>query len=125
MFELDGRWEARERDGDGRAEAVLRAGDSRGGGAASSIAAGDQSEDLDFDSVQRGNPEMQRRCQMVIDACVALGAENPVLSIHDIGAGGLSNGLPELVEATGGHFHLRRIHNEDRSMSAATCSFRH
>ncbi len=88
-----------------------------GGGAASSIAAGDQSEDLDFDSVQRGNPEMQRRCQMVIDACIALGDENPILSIHDIGAGGLSNGLPELVEATGGHFNLRKVHNEDLSMS--------
>ena len=88
-----------------------------GGGAASSIAAGDQSEDLDFDSVQRGNPEMERRCQMVIDACIALGTDNPILSIHDIGAGGLSNGLPELVEATGGKFHLRNIHNEDRSMS--------
>jgi phosphoribosylformylglycinamidine synthase len=88
-----------------------------GGGAASSIAAGSQSEALDFDSVQRGNPEMQRRCQQVIDACIALGADNPILSIHDIGAGGLSNGLPELVEKTGGHFHLRRIHNEDRSMS--------
>jgi len=88
-----------------------------GGGAASSIAAGDQSEDLDFDSVQRGNPEMQRRCQMVIDACIALGSDNPILSIHDIGAGGLSNGLPELVEATGGEFHLRRVHNEDLSMS--------
>ncbi|MFP4203933.1 MAG: phosphoribosylformylglycinamidine synthase [Opitutales bacterium] len=88
-----------------------------GGGAASSIGAGSQSEELDFDSVQRGNPEMQRRCQQVIDACIALGAKNPILSIHDIGAGGLSNGVPELVEATGGHFHVRRIHNEDRSMS--------
>ncbi|MCC5848224.1 MAG: phosphoribosylformylglycinamidine synthase [Verrucomicrobia bacterium] len=88
-----------------------------GGGAASSIGAGSQSEALDFDSVQRGNPEMQRRCQQVIDGCIALGAENPMLSIHDIGAGGLSNGLPELVEATGGHFHLRNIHNEDSSMS--------
>lgn len=88
-----------------------------GGGAASSIGAGSQSEALDFDSVQRGNPEMQRRCQQVIDACIALGAANPILSIHDIGAGGLSNGLPELVEATGGRFHLRNIHNEDRSMS--------
>ncbi len=88
-----------------------------GGGAASSIAAGAQSEELDFDSVQRGNPEMQRRCQQVIDACIALGTENPILSIHDIGAGGLSNGLPELVEQTGGRFHLRAIHNEDRSMS--------
>lgn len=88
-----------------------------GGGAASSIGAGSQSEALDFDSVQRGNPEMQRRCQQVIDACIALGAANPILSIHDIGAGGLSNGLPELVEATGGRFHLRKVHNEDRSMS--------
>lgn len=88
-----------------------------GGGAASSIGAGSQSEALDFDSVQRGNPEMQRRCQQVIDGCIALGADNPMLSIHDIGAGGLSNGLPELVEATGGHFHLRNIHNEDSSMS--------
>lgn len=88
-----------------------------GGGAASSIAAGSQSEALDFDSVQRGNPEMERRCQQVIDGCIALGAENPMLSIHDIGAGGLSNGLPELVEETGGRFHLRNVHNEDSSMS--------
>ncbi|MGC6425218.1 MAG: phosphoribosylformylglycinamidine synthase [Lentimonas sp.] len=88
-----------------------------GGGAASSIGAGSQSEALDFDSVQRGNPEMERRCQQVIDSCIALGAENPMLSIHDIGAGGLSNGLPELVEATGGRFHLRKVHNEDSSMS--------
>jgi phosphoribosylformylglycinamidine synthase len=88
-----------------------------GGGAASSIGAGAQSEALDFDSVQRGNPEMQRRCQQVIDGCIALGSTNPIRSIHDIGAGGLSNGLPELVEATGGRFHLRRIHSEDSSMS--------
>ena len=88
-----------------------------GGGAASSIGAGSQSEALDFDSVQRGNPEMERRCQQVIDGCIALGTDNPMLSIHDIGAGGLSNGLPELVEATGGHFRLRKIHNEDSSMS--------
>ena len=88
-----------------------------GGGAASSIGAGSQSEDLDFDSVQRDNPEMERRCQQVIDQCIALGANNPILSIHDIGAGGLSNGLPELVEETGGRFHLRNIHNQDFSMS--------
>lgn len=88
-----------------------------GGGAASSIGAGSQSEALDFDSVQRGNPEMERRCQQVIDGCIALGSDNPMLSIHDIGAGGLSNGLPELVEATGGRFHLRNVHNEDSSMS--------
>lgn len=88
-----------------------------GGGAASSIGAGSQSEELDFDSVQRDNPEMERRCQQVIDHCIALGTQNPILSIHDIGAGGLSNGLPELVEATGGRFHLRNIHNQDFSMS--------
>ncbi|MEC8330295.1 MAG: phosphoribosylformylglycinamidine synthase, partial [Verrucomicrobiota bacterium] len=88
-----------------------------GGGAASSIGAGSQSEVLDFDSVQRGNPEMERRCQQVIDGCIALGEANPILSIHDIGAGGLSNGLPELVEASGGRFYLRKIKNEDNSMS--------
>tara|TARA_B100001093_G_scaffold208303_2_gene200131 strand:- start:855 stop:4745 length:3891 start_codon:yes stop_codon:yes gene_type:complete len=88
-----------------------------GGGAASSIGAGAQSEALDFDSVQRDNPEMERRCQQVIDSCIALGSDNPILSIHDIGAGGLSNGLPELVEATGGRFELRAINNEDSSMS--------
>jgi phosphoribosylformylglycinamidine synthase len=88
-----------------------------GGGAASSLASGSNDEDLDFNSVQRGNAEMQRRCQEVIDACVALGSANPVLSIHDIGAGGLSNGCPELVEKTGGHFDLRAIHNEEPSMS--------
>ena len=60
---------------------------------------------------------MERRCQQVIDGCIALGGDNPMLSIHDIGAGGLSNGLPELVEATGGRFHLRNVHNEDSSMS--------
>jgi phosphoribosylformylglycinamidine synthase len=88
-----------------------------GGGAASSIGAGANAADLDFDSVQRGNPEMQRRCQEVIDGCIALGKDNPMISIHDIGAGGLSNGCPELVEATGGEFELRAIHNEDPSMS--------
>ena len=88
-----------------------------GGGAASSLASGSNAEGLDFDSVQRANAEMQRRCQEVIDACVALGDQNPILSIHDIGAGGLSNGCPELVEATGGSFQLRDIHNQDPSMS--------
>ncbi|MBE6398422.1 MAG: phosphoribosylformylglycinamidine synthase, partial [Lentisphaerae bacterium] len=73
-----------------------------GGGAASSMMTGTNSEALDFNSVQRGNAEMQRRCQGVINACAAMGKKNPVLSIHDIGAGGLSNGCPELVEATGG-----------------------
>ena len=88
-----------------------------GGGAASSMMTGTNSEALDFNSVQRGNAEMQRRCQGVIDACAALGKANPMLSIHDIGAGGLSNGCPELVEATGGRFELRKVHNEELSMN--------
>jgi phosphoribosylformylglycinamidine synthase len=88
-----------------------------GGGAASSMATGSNAEDLDFDSVQRGNAEMQRRCHEVIAACIALGPENPIVSVHDIGAGGLSNGCTELVSDTGGTFELRKIHNEDLSMS--------
>ncbi len=88
-----------------------------GGGAASSMDTGQNAADLDFDSVQRGNAEMERRCQEVVDGCIALADENPIISIHDIGAGGLSNGCPELVAATGGHFALREIANEDRSMS--------
>ena len=88
-----------------------------GGGAASSMMTGTNSEALDFNSVQRGNAEMQRRCQGVIDACSSLGKANPILSIHDIGAGGLSNGCPELVEATGGKFELREVHNEEKSMN--------
>jgi phosphoribosylformylglycinamidine synthase len=88
-----------------------------GGGAASSMATGSNAEDLDFNSVQRGNAEMERRCQETIDACIALGDRNPILSIHDIGAGGLSNGCPELVSAVGARFSLRKIHSEDRSMS--------
>ena len=89
-----------------------------GGGAASSLVLGSNDAELDFNSVQRGNAEVQRRCQEVIDACVALGPEkNPILSIHDLGAGGLSNGCPELVEKTGGRFELRAVHNEEPSMS--------
>ncbi len=88
-----------------------------GGGAASSMATGSNAAELDFDSVQRDNAEMQRRCQGVIDACIAMGDRNPIASIHDIGAGGLSNGCPELVAETGARFELRAIHNEDRSMS--------
>ena len=88
-----------------------------GGGAASSMMTGTNDEALDFNSVQRGNAEMQRRCQGVINACAAMGKKNPVLSIHDIGAGGLSNGCPELVEATGGKFQLRLVHNEEFSMN--------
>lgn len=88
-----------------------------GGGAASSMATGTNDEALDFDSVQRGNAEVERRCQEVIDACVAMGADNPILSIHDVGAGGLSNACPELVEATGAVFELRDVPNEEPSMS--------
>ncbi len=72
-----------------------------GGGAASSMAQGQSSAALDFASVQRGNPEMQRRCQEVINRCCALGDESPIESIHDVGAGGLSNALPELVNDAG------------------------
>ena len=88
-----------------------------GGGAASSMATGSNVAELDFDSVQRDNAEMQRRCQEVIDACAGMGERNPILSIHDLGAGGLSNGCPELVADTGGAFHLRKVPNEDVSMS--------
>jgi phosphoribosylformylglycinamidine synthase len=88
-----------------------------GGGAASSLVTGDNSEELDFNSVQRSNPEMQRRCQEVIDACIGLGAENPILAIHDVGAGGLSNGCPELVEKIGAMFDLRAVYSEDSSLS--------
>ncbi len=90
-----------------------------GGGAASSMASGASHEDLDFASVQRDNPEMQRRCQEVIDRCWALGDENPIVSIHDVGAGGLSNALPELVYGggRGAHFELRRIPNDEPGMS--------
>ncbi|MCB9611988.1 MAG: phosphoribosylformylglycinamidine synthase [Sandaracinus sp.] len=90
-----------------------------GGGAASSVAAGTSSEDLDFASVQRDNPEMQRRCQEVIDRCWALGEESPIVSIHDVGAGGLSNALPELVNDSkrGGHFELRDIPSDEPGLS--------
>ena len=88
-----------------------------GGGAASSMATGSNDEALDFNSVQRGNAEMERRCQEVIDACTSMGEKNPIISIHDIGAGGLSNGCPELVEETGAIFNLRAVHNEEPSMS--------
>ncbi|BAS67984.1 phosphoribosylformylglycinamidine synthase [Bathymodiolus septemdierum thioautotrophic gill symbiont] len=90
-----------------------------GGGAASSIKSGEQSEDLDFASVQRANPEMERRAQEVIDCCANFADKNPIISIHDIGAGGLSNGLPELVNDSGkgGKFKLRKIPNDDKKMS--------
>ncbi len=90
-----------------------------GGGAASSMTSGQSAEDLDFASVQRDNPEMERRCQEVIDACCAMGAENPILFIHDVGAGGLSNALPELVNDgnRGGIFELRKVPNDEPGMS--------
>ena len=90
-----------------------------GGGAASSVAAGAGKQELDFASVQRDNAEMQRRCQEVIDQCWALGEANPILSIHDVGAGGLSNALPELVHQrdTGAVFDLRAVHSADQGMS--------
>ncbi len=90
-----------------------------GGGAASSMATGINTADLDFDSVQRGNAEIERRAQEVIDRCCQLGADNPILSIHDVGAGGLSNALPELVHGggTGGVFDLRAIPSEESGMT--------
>lgn len=90
-----------------------------GGGAASSMAAGTSAAELDFASVQRQNPEMQRRCQEVIDRCVALGEKNPIVSIHDVGAGGLANALPEIVydAKRGAHFDLRAILNAESGMT--------
>ena len=90
-----------------------------GGGAASSVGSGQGNEELDFASVQRGNPEMERRCQEVIDRCCAMGDTNPIVSIHDVGAGGLSNALPELLNdsARGGNLELREIPSADGAMS--------
>ena len=90
-----------------------------GGGAASSMASGQSAESLDFASVQRENPEMERRCQEVIDKCWQLGEENPIAFIHDVGAGGLSNAFPELVSdgGRGGVFELRKVPNDERSMA--------
>ncbi|VTN10885.1 Phosphoribosylformylglycinamidine synthase [Raoultella terrigena] len=90
-----------------------------GGGAASSMASGQSDADLDFASVQRDNPEMERRCQEVIDRCWQLGDANPILFIHDVGAGGLSNAMPELVSdgGRGGKFQLRDILSDEPGMS--------
>ena len=90
-----------------------------GGGAASSMATGVNTADLDFDSVQRGNAEIERRAQEVIDRCWQLGDRNPILSLHDVGAGGLSNALPELVHGggAGGTFELRAVPSEEPGMS--------
>ncbi len=102
-----------------------------GGGAASSMSTGANSEDLDFASVQRGNPEMQRRAQEVLDRCWQMGAPvgdaatpgqgNPILSVHDVGAGGISNALPELAHGAGcgAHFELREVKIEEPGMSPA------
>ncbi|CAG0961099.1 partial Phosphoribosylformylglycinamidine synthase, partial [Rhodocyclaceae bacterium] len=90
-----------------------------GGGAASSMTTGANTADLDFASVQRGNPEIQRRAQEVIDRCWQLRENNPILSIHDVGAGGLSNALPELAHGAGcgARFELRRVQTEEPGMS--------
>ncbi|MGM0811679.1 MAG: phosphoribosylformylglycinamidine synthase [Pseudomonadota bacterium] len=90
-----------------------------GGGAASSMASGTSAEQLDFASVQRGNPEMERRCQEVIDRCTALGEDNPILSIHDVGAGGLSNAIPEILNdaGRGGHIELRDVPSAEPGLS--------
>lgn len=90
-----------------------------GGGAASSVDQGASNAELDFASVQRDNPEMERRCQEVIDGCWALGASNPIVSIHDVGAGGLSNAFPELVNDSdrGANFELRKIPNAEPGMA--------
>ncbi|HKJ83510.1 MAG TPA: phosphoribosylformylglycinamidine synthase [Mariprofundaceae bacterium] len=90
-----------------------------GGGAASSMDTGENAEALDFDSVQRGNPEMERRCQEVLDRCWQMGEANPIRFIHDIGAGGLSNAVPELIHdaGRGGWIDLRAVHNMEPGMS--------
>ena len=92
-----------------------------GGGAASSMTAGVNTEDLDFASVQRGNPEIQRRAQEVIDRCWQMGDNNPILSIHDVGAGGISNALPEIAHGAGAGavFELREVKIEEPGMSPA------
>src|SRR3569623_2847503 len=89
-----------------------------GGGAAASADSGTSSEELDFASVQRDNPEMERRCQEVIDVCWAMGDNNPIVSVHDVGAGGLSNAMPELVleHDRGATLNLRAIPNLEPGM---------
>jgi len=90
-----------------------------GGSAASSMATGTNTADLDFDSVQRGNPEMERRAQEVINGCWQLGDKNPIISIHDVGAGGLSNAFPEIVNDAkrGAIFELRRVPLEESGLA--------
>ncbi len=106
-----------------RAQVVVLGGPAMsiglGGGAASSVASGTADAELDFASVQRANPEMQRRAQEVVDRCCALGEDNPVLSIHDVGAGGLSNAVPEVLDdaGMGGTLELREIPSDEPGMS--------
>jgi len=90
-----------------------------GGSAASSMAAGANAAELDFDSVQRGNPEIQRRAQEVINHCWSLGEANPILAIHDVGAGGISNAFPELVDGAslGARFDLRKVPLEESGLA--------
>ena len=90
-----------------------------GGGAASSVASGESAEELDFASVQRDNPEMERRCQEVLDRCVAMGEDNPIVTAHDVGAGGLSNAIPELLHDSnvGGVIDLAKVPADDPSLS--------
>ena len=92
-----------------------------GGGAASSMSVGTNTAELDFDSVQRGNPEIERRAQEVIDRCWQQGSNNPIIAIHDVGAGGLSNAFPELVNdaGRGAIFELTQVHLEESGLSAA------
>ncbi|MBU3621622.1 phosphoribosylformylglycinamidine synthase [Polynucleobacter sp. CS-Odin-A6] len=92
-----------------------------GGATGSSVATGTNTADLDFDSVQRGNPEMERRAQEVINACIAMGDKNPIVSIHDVGAGGISNAFPELADGAGlgAQFQLRKVPLEESGMSPA------
>ena len=92
-----------------------------GGGAASSMNTGANAQDLDFNSVQRGNPEIERRAQEVINTCIRYGTDNPIVSIHDVGAGGLSNAFPELADSAklGAIFDMRRIPLEETGMSPA------
>jgi phosphoribosylformylglycinamidine synthase len=92
-----------------------------GGATGSSVATGTNTADLDFDSVQRGNPEMERRAQEVINACIGMGLKNPIVSIHDVGAGGISNAFPELADGAGlgAQFQLRKVPLEESGMSPA------
>ena len=97
----------------------FRTFEANSGGAASSMTTGSNSEALDFDSVQRGNPEMERRAQEVIDRCWSMGDENPIIAIHDVGAGGLSNAMPELADLSGkgATFDLSKVPVEESGMS--------